>query len=287
MAKGMREIKRSIKSTQNTKQMTKAMEMIAASRLKKTQDAALASRPYADKLKEVISNIAAGTKDIDHPMLEQREIKRTGYLVITSDRGMAGGYNANLLRMLVQMLNERHKSPDEYVLYVMGRKGRDFLRKRGYAIQEELVGVSDSPQFADVKTIAYAAIKQYEEGDIDELVLVYSQFINAISQKPIEKRILPLQEDVSADSSSTEYEYEPNAETVLAILLPKYAETLVYSAVIEAKASEFGARMTAMGNASKNATELISSLTLQYNRARQAAITQEISEIVAGANAQS
>ncbi|WP_010279006.1 ATP synthase F1 subunit gamma [Paenibacillus senegalensis] len=287
MAKGMREIKRSIKSTQNTKQMTKAMEMIAASRLKKTQDAALASRPYADKLKEVISNIAAGTKDIDHPMLEQREIKRTGYLVITSDRGMAGGYNANLLRKLVQTLNERHQSPDEYALFVMGRKGRDFLRKRGYAIQEELVGISDSPQFADVKSIAYAAIRQYEEGGIDELYLVYSQFINAISQKPTEKRILPLQEDMSGESSTTEYEYEPNAATVLAILLPKYAETLVYSAVIEAKASEFGARMTAMGNASKNATKLISSLTLQYNRARQAAITQEISEIVAGANAQS
>lgn len=287
MAKGMREIKRSIKSTQNTKQMTKAMEMIAASRLKKTQDAALASRPYADKLKEVISSIAAGSKEIEHPMLEQREIKRTGYLVITSDRGMAGGYNANLLRNLVQTLNQRHQSPDEYVLYVMGRKGRDFFRKRGYAVQEELIGISDSPQFADVKSIAYAAIKQYEEGGIDELYLVYSQFINAISQKPTEKRILPLQEDMTGNNKPTEYEYEPDAATVLAILLPKYAETLVYSAVIEAKASEFGARMTAMGNASKNATKLISSLTLQYNRARQAAITQEISEIVAGANAQS
>lgn len=283
----MREIKRSIKSTQNTKQMTKAMEMIAASRLKKTQDAALASRPYADKLKEVISSIAAGSKEIEHPMLEQREIKRTGYLVITSDRGMAGGYNANLLRNLVQTLNQRHQSPDEYVLYVMGRKGRDFFRKRGYAVQEELIGISDSPQFADVKSIAYAAIKQYEEGGIDELYLVYSQFINAISQKPTEKRILPLQEDMTGNNKPTEYEYEPDAATVLAILLPKYAETLVYSAVIEAKASEFGARMTAMGNASKNATKLISSLTLQYNRARQAAITQEISEIVAGANAQS
>lgn len=286
MAKGMREIKRSIKSKQNTRQMTKAMEMIAASRLKKTQDAALASRPYADKLKEVISNIAAGTRDIDHPMLEQREIKRSGYLVITSDRGMAGGYNANLLRKLVQTLQEKHKSPDEYALFVMGRKGRDFFRKRGFPIAEELVAIPDAPQFSDVKSIAYAAIKQYEEGSIDELVLVYSQFINAISQKPTEKRVLPLQE-VSADSETTEYEYEPDAATVLAVLLPKYAETLVYSAVIEAKASEFGARMTAMGSASKNATELISSLTLQYNRARQAAITQEISEIVAGANAQS
>lgn len=286
MAKGMREIKRSIKSKQNTRQMTKAMEMIAASRLKKTQDAALASRPYADKLKEVISNIAAGTRDIDHPMLEQREIKRSGYLVITSDRGMAGGYNANLLRKLVQTLQEKHKSPDEYSLFVMGRKGRDFFRKRGFPIAEELVAIPDAPQFSDVKSIAYAAIKQYEEGSIDELVLVYSQFINAISQKPTEKRVLPLQE-VSADSETTEYEYEPDAATVLAVLLPKYAETLVYSAVIEAKASEFGARMTAMGSASKNATELISSLTLQYNRARQAAITQEISEIVAGANAQS
>ncbi|MFD0871858.1 F-ATPase gamma subunit [Chlamydia abortus] len=286
MAKGMRDIKRQIKSKQSMKQITRAMEMIAASRLKKAQDAALASRPYADKLKEVISNVAAGTRDVQHPMLQKREIKKTGYLVITSDRGMAGGYNSNLLRKLTQTLQSKHKSFDEYSLFVIGRKGRDFLTKRGYPVVEEVVGLSDSPKFSDIKTIANAAVRYFEEGHCDELILVYNQFINALSQRPIEKSVLPLVEVEDSGHARTEYEYEPSAEKVLEVLLPKYAETLVYSAVLEAKAGEFGARMTAMGNASKNASKLISSLTLQYNRARQAAITQEISEIVAGANAQ-
>ncbi|GIP35551.1 ATP synthase F1 subunit gamma [Paenibacillus sp. J2TS4] len=286
MAKGMRDIKRQIKSKQSMKQITRAMEMIAASRLKKAQDAAVASRPYADKLKEVISNIAAGTTDVKHPMLQKREIKKTGYLVITSDRGMAGGYNSNLLRKLTQTLRSKHKSSDEYMLFVIGRKGRDFLVKRDYPVVEEVVGLSDSPKFADIKTVANAAVRHFEEGQCDELILVYNQFINALTQRPIEKSVLPLVEVEGNDQARTEYEYEPSAAQVLEVLLPKYAETLVYSAVLEAKAGEFGARMTAMGNASKNATKIISSLSLQYNRARQAAITQEISEIVAGANAQ-
>lgn len=285
MAKGMREIKRQIKSTENTKQITKAMELVAASRLKRAQQAAEAARPYADKLKEVVGSIAAGSKGVKHPMLISRSIRKTGYLVITSDRGLAGGYNANVLRRVMNEIKERHSSPSEYAIFVVGRKGRDFFRRRGIEIVEEVTGLSDSPTFADIKSVAAAAVKNFEDGTYDELYLVYNQFKNAITQIPTVKRLLPM-EDVSGTVSVANYEYEPSPEGVLEVLLPKYAETLIYSAVLEGKASEFGARMTAMNNATKNATKMISTYKLAYNRARQASITQEISEIVAGANAQ-
>ena len=286
MAKGMRDIKREIKSKQNTKQITKAMEMVAASRLRKAQEAAQASRPYAEKLKEVVASIAAGTKGVKHPMLESRPVKKTGYLVITSDRGLAGGYNANILRKVTQTIREKHQSNDDYVLFVIGRKGRDYFRRRNMPIVEEVTGLPDSPTFADIKTVAYSAVKKFSEGAYDELYLYYNEFVNAITQVPTALRLLPL-EEVGGNASVTSYEYEPSPEGVLEVLLPKYAETLIYSAVLDGKASEFGARMTAMGSATKNATKIINQLTLTYNRARQAAITQEISEIVAGANAQS
>lgn len=286
MAKGMRDIKREIKSKQNTKQITKAMEMVAASKLRRAQEAAQASRPYAQKLKEVVASIAAGTKDVKHPMLETRPIKKTGYLVITSDRGLAGGYNSNILRKVTQTIREKHKSADEYVLFVIGRKGRDYFRRRNMPIVEEVTGLPDAPTFADIKSVAYTAVKNFAEGAYDELYLYYNQFVNAITQIPTETRLLPL-EEVGGGASVASYEYEPSPEGVLEVLLPKYAETLIYSAVLDGKASEFGARMTAMGSATKNATKMINQLTLTYNRARQAAITQEISEIVAGANAQS
>lgn len=287
MAKGMREIKREIKGKQNTRQITKAMEMVAASKLRRAQEAAVAARPYSDKLLEVVSNIASGTNDVSHPMLETRPIKRTGYLVITSDRGLAGGYNANILRKVTQTINEKHKSTDEYVIYVIGRKGRDYFRRRNMPILEEVIGLSDSPVFSDIKSIAASAVGKFSEGAYDELYIFYNQFVNALTQIPTATRLLPL-ENVSSESTPvSSYEYEPSAEGVLEVLLPKYAETLIYSAVLDGKASEFGARMTAMGSATKNATKMINSLTLTYNRARQAAITQEITEIVAGANAQS
>ncbi|MEK8131687.1 ATP synthase F1 subunit gamma [Paenibacillus filicis] len=285
MAKGMREIKRQIKSTQNTKQITKAMEMVSAAKLRRSQLAAEAARPYADKLKEVVASIAAGTKGVKHPMLQSREVKKTGYLVITSDRGLAGGYNANVLRKVVNEINEKHKSTSEYTIFVIGRKGRDYFSKRNMPISEEVTGLPDAVQFSDIKTIAAKAVTYFEDGAYDQLFLVYNQFKNAITQIPTVKRLLPL-EDVTGTTAAA-YEYEPSPEGVLEVLLPKYAETLIYSAVLEGKASEFGARMTAMNSATKNATKMISSYTLAYNRARQASITQEISEIVAGANASS
>jgi F-type H+-transporting ATPase subunit gamma len=284
MAKGMREIKRQIKSTQNTKQITKAMEMVAAANLRKAQRAAEAARPYSDKLKEVVGSIAAGSKSLKHPMLQTREVKKTGYLVITSDKGLAGGYNANVLRKVMAEIHERHQSTAEYSVFVIGRKGSNFFRKRSIPILEEVTGVSDTPTFADVKSVAASAVANFENGTYDQLFLVYNEFKNAITQVPTVKRLLPM-ENVPGTATAS-YEYEPSPEGVLEVLLPKYAETLIYSAVLEGKASEFGARMTAMNSATKNATKMISGYTLAYNRARQASITQEISEIVAGANAQ-
>ncbi|WP_166243532.1 ATP synthase F1 subunit gamma [Paenibacillus turpanensis] len=290
MAKGLREIKSKIKGYQNTRQITKAMEMVAASRLRRAQNNAEAARPYADKIREVVSSIASGSNDVRHPMLEKRQVKKTGYLVITSDRGLAGGFNANLLRSVVTTIRERHKSNDEFVIFVIGRKGRDYFRKRGFPIVEEITGLPDAPTFADIKKIASAAVGGFTEGKFDELYVYYNRFINALTQIPTEKQLLPLTAgDFSKDESkepTAAYEYEPSAEGVLEVLLPKYAEAVIYSSMLDSKASEFGARMTAMGNATKNATKLIQKLTLEYNRARQAAITQEITEIVAGAGAQ-
>lgn len=284
MAKGMREIKRKIKSTKNMRQITKAMEMIAAARLKRGQQAALAARPYAEKLREVIGSISAAG-GVQHPMLEKRPIKRTGYIIITSDRGQAGGYNSNLLRQFMQLFRDKHQSnKDEIVLYVIGRKGRDYLQRQNLPIAFIKTEVPDFPRFSDIQDIAREAVTAYENGEIDELVLVFNEFISAMTQRPVERTLLPLEEPPK-ESTTPEYEFEPSAKVVLNHLLPRYAQTLVYAAVLEGKASEFGARMTAMSNATKNASEMIDQLTLEYNRARQASITQEITEIIAGVNA--
>ncbi|QDS37346.1 ATP synthase F1 subunit gamma [Brevibacillus brevis] len=286
MAKGIREIRRSIKSKKDMRQITKAMKMVAAAKLRRNQDKAEAARPYADKIQEVIASIASGNSGSKHPMLQNRPVKKTGYIVITSDRGLAGGYNANILRKVVNTISEKHKSKDEYGIFVIGRKGRDFFSKRNYPLLEEVTGLPASPAFADIKKIAGAAVQMFENEQIDELYLCYNKFQSAISQIPTVKQLLPLEAPESNNARELNYEYEPSSEEVLADLLPKYAETLVYSALLEAKASEEGSRMTAMGSATDNATDMINRLTLSYNRARQAAITQEISEIVAGANAQ-
>ncbi len=286
MAKGMREIKRQIKSVQNTRQITKAMEMVASAKLRKAQEKAQASRPYAEKLKEVVSSIAAGSNDVIHPMLVSRPVKRTAYIVITSDGGLVGGYNANLLRKTIDYIKSKHSSTEEYSLFVIGRKGRDYFNRRNLPLVQSITELSDTPKFADIKSLAYAAVQGFEHEEYDEIYLCYSKFINAITQVPTVDRLLPF-ESVEQDGGSADYEYEPSAEAVLNVLLPKYAETLIYGALLEGKASELGAKMTAMGSATKNASKMINELTLTYNRARQAAITQEITEIVAGANAQS
>lgn len=285
MAKGMREIKRQIKSVQNTRQITKAMEMVASAKLRKAQERAQASRPYAEKLKEVVSSIAAASQGVSHPMLVTRPVKRTAYIVITSDGGLVGGYNANILRKVTDMVRTRHASSSEYELFVIGRKGRDYLKRRNYPVSQEVTELSDSPRFADIKSLTYAAVQGFETEQFDEIYVCYNRFVNAITQLPTVERLLPF-DSVEHEGLASSYEYEPSPEGVLEVLLPKYAETLIFGALLEGKASELGAKMTAMGSATKNASKMINELTLTYNRARQAAITQEITEIVAGANAQ-
>ncbi|MFD1179159.1 ATP synthase F1 subunit gamma [Paenibacillus puldeungensis] len=284
MAKGIREIKRQIKSIQNTRQITKAMEMVASAKLRKAQEKAQASRPYADKLKEVVSSIAAGTQGITHPMLVSRPVKRTAYIVITSDGGLVGGYNTNILRKVTDLIKERHSFPTEYGLFVVGRKGRDFFKRRNYPVVEEVTELSDTPKFSDIKSLTYAAVRGFENEEYDEIYVCYNRFVNAITQLPTVDRLLPF-ETMGTEGPASSYEYEPSPEGVLEVLLPKYAETLIFTDLLDGKASELGAKMTAMGSATKNATKMINELTLTYNRARQAAITQEITEIVAGANA--
>lgn len=283
---GTREIKRRIKSVQNTKQITKAMKMVAAAKLRRAQERAEESRPYTEKMSEVISSIASRNDIVEHPLLEVRDIKKTGYLVITSDQGLAGGYNSNLLRKLVLTIKERHNSPDEYDIFVIGRKGRDFLKRREFPIVGEIIGLSDAPTFLEIKNIANTVVSMYAEGVFDQVYVHYNEFVSAMTQVPSEMKLLPLTNIKSEETSvSAIIEFEPSAEEVLNVLLPRYAETLIYSALLNAKASENGARMTAMDSATSNADDMINGLTLTFNRARQASITQEITEIVAGANA--
>ncbi|MBU9724381.1 MULTISPECIES: ATP synthase F1 subunit gamma [Bacillaceae] len=295
----LRDIKSRITSTKKTKQITKAMEMVSAAKLNRAQSKSTSFLPYTEKIREVVSSIASGNeeeKGISHPMLEAREeVKKTAYIVITSDRGLCGAYNSSLLRNTLRILNERHASPEEYGLIVVGRVGRDFFKKRGLPIYQEIVGLQDQPEYQEIKNIASTTVQMFTDGIFDEIYIHYNHFVSVISQKVTESKLLPLNEfggdadgeEVTEDSSSTnlEYIYEPNPEIILEQLLPHYAESLIYGALLDAKASEFGARMTAMQSATNNATDRIDELTLVYNRARQAAITQEINEIVGGASA--
>lgn len=282
----MKEIKQKINSFNKTKQITKAMQMVASSNLRRSQEQAKASRPYAEKMREVIISLANGT-EVAHPMMVNRPVKRTGYLVITSDRGLAGGYNSNLLRLLLDQLKEKHQSnPDKYSIFVIGRKGLDYLTKKNIPILDSIVGMPDRPKFSDISNIAKKAVQFFTEEKYDELYLVYNEFVNPVVQRPVVKKLLPLGSDeFESKGPSPLYEFEPSQEEVLAQILPRYAETLIYNSVLEAKASEFSARMNAMSAATDNAEELIKNLQLEFNRARQAAITQEISEIVGGASA--
>lgn len=284
-----RDIRRRIKSVKNTQQITKAMKMVAAAKLRRAQERAEQARPYAAKMEEVIGSIASGSGSANHPMLVKRPVKKTGYVVITSDRGLAGSSNAQVLRAATQEM--RNKSKDDYAIFVIGRKGRDFFQRRGYPLVGETTGLSDTPTFADIKSIANQVVKLFQEGVYDEVILYYNEFINPITQVPRAQKLLPL-EDVGGKKPekqpgeiTAKYDYEPSADKVLDSLLPKYAETLIFSALLDAKASEFGAKMTAMGAATDNATAMINSLTLALNRARQAAITTQIMEIVSGAEA--
>ncbi|MBD8037739.1 F0F1 ATP synthase subunit gamma [Solibacillus sp. A46] len=280
----LREIKGRINSTKSTKQITKAMQMVSSSKLRRAEQNAKAYVPYMEKIQEVVGAIAAGTKDSGHPMLTSRPVKKTAYLVIGSDSGLAGAYNSSILREVQNTIIKRHNSTDEYVILAVGRVVRDYFVKRGHNVIADVIGLPDQPSFADIKEIARNAVGMFIDGTYDELYMYYNHFVSAIQNEVTVKKVLPLT-DIAPSSSDAAYEFEPSGEAILEVLLPQYAESLIYGAILDGKASEHSARMTAMKNATDNANDLIADLSLQYNRARQAAITQEITEIVGGAAA--
>jgi F-type H+-transporting ATPase subunit gamma len=284
MAQGLKEIRRRIQSVRNIRKITAAMKMVAAAKLRRAQQRAEAGRPYAEAVRGVLLRLAASARGLDHPFLVARPVSSTLAVVVTSDRGLAGAYNANLNRAAAQVLGG---SPGPKVLAV-GRKARDYFRRRRYDVVGEVTGLGDEVRFADAERIARDVTRLYLEGQCDQVLLVYAQFINTVTSRPVSVRLLPLTgEDLEGPAGSAEGEYifEPDAETVLRKLLPHYISVLIYRALLEAKASEFGARMVAMDNATKNAGELIERLTLVSFRVRQAAITKEIAEIIGGASA--
>lgn len=280
----LRDIKARIDATKKTMQITKAMEMVSAAALNRAEQNAKRFVPYMDKIQEVVGSIASGSKSARHPMLVSRPVKKTGYFVITADRGLAGAYNSNVLRNVFRTIKERHNSPDEYALIVVGKVGLNFFKSRNMPVIDSITGLADQPSFADIKAIASKAVGLYENETFDELYMYYNHFVSAIQSELVEKKVLPLTdlEGEQATASTASYEYEPSEEEILEVLLPQYAESLIYGALLDAKAAEHASRMTAMRNATDNANELIGQFTLTYNRERQAAITQEITEIVGG-----
>ncbi|MCL6632596.1 MAG: ATP synthase F1 subunit gamma [Alicyclobacillus herbarius] len=284
MPQSARDIKRRIKSSRNLAQITNAMEMVAAANLRRVQEAVQQSKPYLAKMRQMLAGVSRDARHVKHPLLAERPVKRTGYLVITADRGLAGPYNSQVIRTALQEF--RHKDKSTYTIYAVGRRGRDFFRRHGYPLGGEIIGVPDTPSYASVRGIVEQVVKAYQDAEFDELYLVYNEFINAITQRPKVEKVLPLSSvEGEEDAKVVHYLYEPDAESLLRALLPRYAETLVYQAILDAKASEFGARMTAMGNATDAAEDMIKHLTLALNRARQATITTQIAEVVGGAEA--
>lgn len=279
----LREIENRINSTKKTSQITKAMQMVSASKLNRAETAAKAFVPYMEKIQEVTTAIAAGTT-VEHPMLVSRPVKKTAYVVITADRGLCGGYNSNIIRAVSNAIAERHESKDEVVLFTIGRKGYEFFEQRGYNIIDNVIGLSDHPSFAEVQDIAQKVVAMFAEGTYDEVYMYYTHYINVISKEVTTKKLLPLTDIARGEEGETDspYEFEPSAEAILEVLLPQYAESIIFGALLDSKASEHASSMTAMQNATDNAGELIDSLTIQFNRARQAAITQEITEIIGG-----
>lgn len=281
----MQDIRRRIKSVKSTQQITRAMKMVSAAKLRRAQQSLFSARPYAIKMEDVLRRLGGRVDTSLHPLLSQREIKRTGFVVVTSDRGLAGGYNANIIRKATQTMDGYDKS--NISLITVGRKARDYFRRRHYDIQGDFVGLGEEVSFAQARLIADTVMEFYLNELLDEVYLVYPQFINTVTQRQTVVRLLPLDapEQEKAAGGEAEYLFEPSPEAVLDSLLPRYVATLLYRALLEAKASEHGARMAAMDSATKNADEMIKRLTLSFNRARQASITREISEIVAGAEA--
>lgn len=286
MASG-REIKTKIKSVQNTRKVTRALEMVSASKIRKAQDRMKTSRPYAQAMKQVIGHLAQASTDYQHPFLVEREqVKRVGYIVISSDRGLAGGLNNNLFRKTVAEMRGWQDKGAEIDVVTVGQKAGAFFRRVNVNMAASVANIGDQPKLETLIGVIKVMLDAYTEGKVDRVYLVYNRFINTMTQKASFDQLLPLPAaEKQVASHDWDYLYEPDAATVLEHVITRYIESLVYQAVLENVASEHAARMVAMKAASDNANKMIGTLQLVYNKARQAAITQEISEIVSGAAA--
>ena len=285
----IRQVRQRIRVAKNIQQITKAMKMVAAARLKRAQERVTAARPYSLTMREMMTSLASAVGgELDHPLLAVRPVKHIGFLIISADRGLAGSYNSAILRRALELVKQHDK--DHVRLSCAGRKGGQFFKRRGYTVVAEFELGNTGASYSDAADITKVVREAFESGTIDELYLLYTKFFTAITQKPSDVLLLPIQQpaqeagtaSVSA-SSASDYIFVPSADELLKSLLPRYLEGQVYQAFLESTASEHGARMTAMSSATDNAGKMITTLTLQLNRARQAGITREISEIVGGA----
>lgn len=281
----MKDIKRRKDSIQSTEQITKAMKLVATVKLQKAKEKAEAARPYFDAMYENVLTMLARTKNVEHRYLKAGTSPKKGLIVITANRGLAGGYNSSITRLVA----DSGISKDECVIYAVGIKGRDYFSRRKYDIAADYSEVINEPIYSDAMEIGRRVLADFESGKIGEIYLVYTQFKNTVVHTPQMVKLLPLsQEDIGEnveDATGALMTYEPEEEEALSIIIPKYINSLIYGALMESIASENGARMTAMDNATNNADEMINDLSLKYNRARQSSITQELTEIIAGANA--
>ncbi len=286
---GSKEIRSKIKSVQNTRKITKAMEMVAASKMRKAQDRMRRARPYADKVRNIAAHLATANPEYKHPFLvEHDSVKAAGLIVVTTDKGLCGGLNTNLLRVVTNKLRELEKAGESIVVTAIGNKGFGFFNRIGAKVVSHLTQMGDTPHLEKLIGPIKVQLDAYQRGEIDQVFLCYTRFINTMKQEPVIEQLLPLSNERMQEQShehSWDYLYEPDAQTVLDDLLVRYVEALVYQAVAENMASEQSARMVAMKAASDNAKKVIDELQLSYNKARQAAITKELSEIVAGAAA--
>ncbi|ATB43987.1 ATP synthase subunit gamma [Cystobacter fuscus] len=293
----LRDIRKRIRSVKNTRQITKAMKMVAAAKLRKAQDAITAARPYAQMLDQIISDLVARSQgeELAHPLLTSRPERRVEVLLLTSDRGLAGGFNSNVIRRASRFLYEKGNGV-EIEISTVGRKGNDFFRQRGQKMRKDFGHLSQKPEYAQAAQVAEEMSARFLRGEVDAVYVIYNEFLSAINQKVTVSQLLPLQtltagaattasEAPAATTALVDFKYEPGRQDVLDRLVPQAVAIKLYRSLLESIASEHGARMSAMENATSNATDMIASLSLTYNRTRQAVITNELMEIVSGAEA--
>jgi len=278
----LRDLRRRIKSVQNTRKITKAMELVAAARMRRAQERVVAARPYADEIRNVMVDLMKRTPEYEHPYLQVREVKKRVVILITTDRGLVGALNSNSIRLL---LREMNTSSIPIAVVTIGRKGRDVMVRLRKELVADITGLGDRPQMGDILPAVRVALDAYEQGDVDQVDMVYSHFISVGRQQATLQRLIPVEPPEDAERLAADFEYEPEAQDVLDALLPRYVEGQVYRAVLENGASEQAARMIAARNASDNAGDLIEDYTLAANKLRQSTITTELIEVVSGASA--